>query len=193
MKNPRQLTVRFGGIIGHKIRDNYLALRYLASKDSELKSTQIFPEIDHNTTSHTFRSDTGLLFATQFTQPALTLMEIAIYEDLRSRGVVSPTATFAGHSLGEYAAIAAFAGLVPLETLMAIAFYRGLTMQVAVQRDSAGRSAFAMCALNPSKLAPGMTPYGSLTKVSSLTADSGWRRPSRDHYQDGIGGNGHAA
>lgn len=83
-------------------------------------------------------------------------MELAIYEDLKSRGVLSPTATFAGHSLGEYAAIAAVGKLVPLETLMAIAFYRGLSMQIAVQRDSAGRSAFAMCALNPSKLSPGM-------------------------------------
>lgn len=137
------------------MRDNYRALRYLAPDGDGFKPTQIFPELDHNTVSYTFSSDTGLLFATQFTQPALTLTEVAIYEDLKSRGLVSPTTAFAGHSLGEYAAIAAFGGLVPLETLMAIAFYRGLSMQVAVQRDSAGRSAFAMCALNPSKLSQG--------------------------------------
>lgn len=132
-----------------------------------MKATQIFPEIDHTTTSYTFRSDAGLLSATQFTQPALTLMELAIYEDLKSRGVLSPTATFAGHSLGEYAAIAAVGKLVPLETLMAIAFYRGLSMQIAVQRDSAGRSAFAMCALNPSKLFPGMHFDSMTTRCSA--------------------------
>lgn len=38
---------------------------------------------------------------------------------------------------------------------MAITFYRGNSIQVAVQRDSAGRSAFAMCALNPSRLSQG--------------------------------------
>ncbi|CEJ57912.1 hypothetical protein PMG11_06588 [Penicillium brasilianum] len=156
IKNPKKLTVRFGGPLGRKLRDNYRALRYLAPDEDGFKPTQIFPELDHNTVSYTFSSDTGLLFATQFTQPALTLTEVAIYEDLKSRGLVSPTTAFAGHSLGEYAAIAAFGGLVPLETLMAIAFYRGLSMQVAVQRDSAGRSAFAMCALNPSKLSQAM-------------------------------------
>ncbi|KAF7712525.1 Uncharacterized protein PECH_003064 [Penicillium ucsense] len=156
INNPKKLTVRFGGPLGRKLRDNYRALRYLAPDGDTSKLTQIFPDLDHNTGSYTFTSDNGLLFATQFTQPALTLTEVAIYEDLKSRGLVSPATTFAGHSLGEYAAIAAFGGLVPLETLMAIAFYRGLSMQVAVQRDSAGRSAFAMCALNPSRLAEAM-------------------------------------
>jgi fatty acid synthase subunit beta len=138
------------------MRDNYRALRYVAPDGDASKPIQIFPDIDHNTASYTFSSDAGLLFATQFTQPALTLTEVAIYEDLKSRGLVSTTTAFAGHSLGEYAAIAAFGGLVPLETLMAIAFYRGLSMHAAVQRDPAGRSAFAMCALNPSRLSQGM-------------------------------------
>ncbi|KAJ5421094.1 hypothetical protein N7465_003613 [Penicillium sp. CMV-2018d] len=177
IKNPKSLTVRFGGILGRKLRDNYRALRYLAPKspgESKLKATQIFPEIDHTTTSYTFRSDAGLLSATQFTQPALTLMELAIYEDLKSRGVLSPTATFAGHSLGEYAAIAAVGKLVPLETLMAIAFYRGLSMQIAVQRDSAGRSAFAMCALNPSKLSPAIDGHQVETIVKTISEETGW-------------------
>ncbi|RLL99566.1 hypothetical protein CFD26_107307 [Aspergillus turcosus] len=156
INNPKKLTVRFGGPLGRKIRDNYRALRYLVPDGDAFKPTQIFPELDDNTASYTFSHDTGLLFATQFAQPALTLTEVAIYEDLKSRGLVSPTTTFAGHSLGEYAAIAAFGGVVPLETLMAIAFYRGNAMQLAVQRDSAGRSAFAMCALNPSRLSPAL-------------------------------------
>ncbi|KAI2788158.1 hypothetical protein POX_e06170 [Penicillium oxalicum] len=172
INNPKKLTIRFGGPLGRKIRDNYRALRYLVPDGDTFKPTQIFPELDHNTTSYTFFYDAGLLFATQFTQPALTLTEVAIYEDLKSRGLVPPTTTFAGHSLGEYAAIAACGGVVPLETLMAITFYRGNSMQVAVQRDSAGRSAFAMCALNPSRLSQEMTAdqVGQIVKtVSQMT------------------------
>lgn len=119
------------------------------------EATQIFEDIDNATSSHTFRSELGLLSATQFTQPALTLMEVAIWEDLESRGVLSKTTTFAGHSLGEYTAILALGKLVPLETLMSIVFYRGLSMQVAVERDEANRSPFAMFAINPQKLSVG--------------------------------------
>ncbi|KAI3103888.1 hypothetical protein CBS147331_7492 [Penicillium roqueforti] len=60
IKNPKSLTVRFGGILRRKLRYNYRALRYLAPKspgESKLKAAQIFPEIDHTTTSYTFRSD----------------------------------------------------------------------------------------------------------------------------------------
>ena len=52
--------------------------------DGSIKSEKIFKEIDENTTSYTYRSPTGLLSATQFTQPALTLMEKASFEDMRS-------------------------------------------------------------------------------------------------------------
>lgn len=38
-------------------------------------------------------------------------------------------ATFAGHSLGEYAALAAFANVLNIEALMDVVFYRGMTMQ----------------------------------------------------------------
>ena len=168
------------------MRENYLALRYLAPDGSRLKSTPIFPGLDRNSTSHTFRSDTGLLSATQFTQPALTLMEIAIYEDLKSRGVVSPTAAFAGHSLGEYAAIAAFGGLFPVETLMAVAFYRGLTMQISVQRDSLGRSAYTMCALNPSKLSPGMALHPWAHSYRSDTTYSDGRASGRNYCEGSV-------
>ena len=77
--------------------------------DGSIKSEKIFKEINENTSSYTYRSPTGLLSATQFTQPALTLMEKASFEDMRHKGVVQRDSTFAGHSLGEYSALAAMA------------------------------------------------------------------------------------
>lgn len=75
--------------------------------DGTVKSEKIFKKIDENTASYTYRSPTGLLSATQFTQPALTLMEKASFEDMRHKGLVQNDSTFAGHSLGEYSALAA--------------------------------------------------------------------------------------
>lgn len=42
----------------------------------------------------------GLLFSTQFQQPAILLAEKAAYEDLRAKGVIDGASPFAGHSLG---------------------------------------------------------------------------------------------
>jgi len=134
------------------------------TEPGKLTRRPIFEGINNATTSHTFQFAGGLLSATQFTQPALTLMEMAIYEDMQYRGVLSPTDKYAGHSLGEYTAISAFGKLVPLETLMSIVFYRGLSMQVAVERDGTGRSRFGMCALNPSKLSIGISQSSILLK-----------------------------
>lgn len=121
-----------------------------------VNSVRIFPEIDETSTTHTFTSVDGLLSATQFTQPALTLMEKAIFDDMLSRGLVSPESLYAGHSLGEYSALCSVAEVMPLEALMSVVFYRGLTMQNAVTRDMEGRSSFAMCAVNPSRLSKRM-------------------------------------
>ena len=102
--------------------------------------------------SHTFRDERGLLFSTQFAQPALTLMEMAELEHLRSKGLVQERALFAGHSLGEYSALGAFTTFMPVEELLNLVFYRGLTMQTAMQRDEAGRTDFSMVAVNPSRI-----------------------------------------
>ena len=120
--------------------------------DGTIKSEKIFKEVDENTTSYTYRSPTGLLSATQFTQPALTLMEKASFEDMLSKGLVQRNSSFAGHSLGEYSALAALAEVMPIESLVSVVFYRGLTMQVAVERDESGRSNYSMCAVNPSRI-----------------------------------------
>jgi len=151
--NPKELTIHFGGPRGKAIRANYIAMTFeTVAADGTIKSEKIFKEVDENTTSYTYRSPTGLLSATQFTQPALTLMEKASFEDMLSKGLVQRNSSFAGHSLGEYSALAALAEVMPIESLVSVVFYRGLTMQVAVERDESGRSNYSMCAVNPSRI-----------------------------------------
>lgn len=153
--NPNELTIHFGGAKGRLIRDNYITMMFeTIGEDGDIKSEKIFKDIDESTTSYTFVSPTGLLSSTQFTQPALTLMEKATYEDIKSKGLVPADIMFAGHSLGEYSALSSLANVMPIESLVDVVFYRGMTMQVAVPRDELGRSNYGMCAVNPSRVSP---------------------------------------
>jgi malonyl CoA-acyl carrier protein transacylase len=79
-------------------------------------------------------------------------MSRAAFEDLRSKGFVQPDAAFAGHSLGEFSALASVADILPNSSLVDVVFYRGLTMQRAVERDEQSRSNYAMCAVNPGRV-----------------------------------------
>ena len=142
--------------------------------DGSVKSEKIFKEIDENTPSYTYRSPNGLLSATQFTQPALTLMEKASFEDMRAKGLVQNDSSFAGHSLGEYSALAALAEVMPIESLVSVVFYRGLTMQVAVERDEAGRSNYSMCAVNPSRISKTFNEQALQYVVENITGETGW-------------------
>jgi len=119
------------------------------NNEGVIESLSLFPEIDDDSVSYTFRHIGGLLSATQFTQPSLVLMEKAAFEEMRSRGLIQQNSSFAGHSLGEYAALTAIGDVLSIETLVDVVFYRGMTMQRAVQRDSKGRSDYTMCAVNP--------------------------------------------
>jgi fatty acid synthase subunit beta len=173
--NPKELTIYFGGPRGQAIRDNYMAMTFeTVSADGTVKSERIFKGIDDKTTSHTYRSPTGLLSATQFTQPALTLMEKASFEDMKSKGLVPRESTFAGHSLGEYSALAALADVMPIESLVSVVFYRGLTMQVAVERDHDGRSNYSMCAVNPSRISAQFDETALRFVVSVIAETTGW-------------------
>jgi fatty acid synthase subunit beta len=173
--NPRELTIHFGGPVGKAIRQNYMSMTFeTVSADGSIKSEKIFKEIDENTTSYTYRSPTGLLSATQFTQPALTLMEKASFEDMRAKGLVQRDSTFAGHSLGEYSALAALAEVMPIESLVSVVFYRGLTMQVAVERDEAGRSNYSMCAVNPSRISKTFNEQALQYVVENIAEQTGW-------------------
>ncbi|CEJ80347.1 Putative Fatty acid synthase beta subunit dehydratase [[Torrubiella] hemipterigena] len=173
--NPKELTVHFGGPRGKAIRQNYMSMTFeTVAADGSIKSERIFKEIDEKTTSYTYRSPTGLLSATQFTQPALTLMEKASFEDMKSKGLVPRDSTFAGHSLGEYSALAALADVMPIESLVSVVFYRGLTMQVAVERDAAGRSNYSMCAVNPSRISKTFNEEALQFVVNNIAEETGW-------------------
>lgn len=142
--------------------------------DGTIKSERMFKDINENTPSHTYRSPKGLLSATQFTQPALTLMEKASFEDMKAKGLVPRDSTFAGHSLGEYSALAALAEVMPIESLVSVVFYRGLTMQVAVERDEAGRSNYSMCAVNPSRISKTFNEEALRFVVANIAETTGW-------------------
>ena len=173
--NPKELTIHFGGPRGKAIRQNYMAMTFeTVNADGSIKSEKIFKEIDDNTSSYTYRSPTGLLSATQFTQPALTLMEKASFEDMRAKGLVQRDSSFAGHSLGEYSALASIAEVMPIESLVSVVFYRGLTMQVAVERDEQGRSNYSMCAVNPSRISKTFNEQALQYVVENIAETTGW-------------------
>ena len=173
--NPKELTIHFGGPRGKAIRQNYMAMTFeTVNTDGSIKSEKIFKEINDNTSSYTYRSPTGLLSATQFTQPALTLMEKASFEDMRAKGLVQRDSSFAGHSLGEYSALASIAEVMPIESLVSVVFYRGLTMQVAVERDEQGRSNYSMCAVNPSRISKTFNEQALQYVVENIAETTGW-------------------
>ncbi|RKF77663.1 Fatty acid synthase subunit beta [Golovinomyces cichoracearum] len=173
--NPKELTIYFGGPRGKAIRQNYISMTFeTVGSDGSTKSERIFKEIDENTSSYTYMSPTGLLSATQFTQPALTLLEKASFEDMRSKGLVQRDSSFAGHSLGEYSALAALAEVMPIESLVSVVFYRGLTMQVAVERDEAGRSNYSMCAVNPSRISKTFNEQALQYVVENIAEETSW-------------------
>ncbi|KAK9462405.1 acyl transferase domain-containing protein [Lipomyces oligophaga] len=174
-ENPKEYTVHFGGPRGKAIRQNYTSMMF-ESVDAEgsLKSEKIFKTITEASTSYTFKSDSGLLSATQFTQPALTLMEKASFEDMKSKGLVPADCSYAGHSLGEYSALTALGDVMPLESLVDVVFYRGMTMQVAVPRDSLGRSNYGMCAVNPSRVSKTFTDSALRYVVEHIAQQTKW-------------------
>ncbi|KAJ9435828.1 Fatty acid synthase subunit beta (FAS I), partial [Diplonema papillatum] len=155
-RNPKEIVIYFGGKHGAVMRNNYRKLVYeVAQPDGSMKALPLFPEVSPTSSYHTFVSPKGLLNATQFTQPALTLMEVAAYKDMEEKGLVQKNAAFAGHSLGEYSSLSAIAEVLPIEALVDVVFYRGMTMQVAVPRDDKGRSDYGMVAVNPTRVTEG--------------------------------------
>jgi len=151
--NPKEKTIHFGGIKGQAIRQRYIDMTYdTLDKDGNVKTLPLFTDINVRTQRYTFSHPNGLLFATQFAQIALVVTEKAAFDDMRSKGLIQRDSAFAGHSLGEYSALASIADVLPISSLVDVVFYRGITMQSAVERDSQNRSNYAMCAVNPSRI-----------------------------------------
>ena len=137
-------------------------------EDGTVVTEPIIKTLSSDSISYTFSDQRGLLYSTQFAQPALTIMEMASFEDAKSKGLVQKQAAFAGHSLGEYSALAAIGEIMPMESLVSLVFYRGLTMQVAVERDDRGRTEFSMVAVNPSRVGKGKVMHKTYRRGPSM-------------------------
>ena len=96
-----------------------------------------------------FRHPKGVLYLTQFTQVALAVVAYGQTERLREAGTIVPGSLYAGHSLGEYTALASLANIFDLEAVIDIVFSRGSAMHSLVERDAAGRSNYRLGALRP--------------------------------------------
>lgn len=119
----------------------------------------------------TYRHPEGLLNLTQFTQVALATVAFAQTARLREAGADVWPAYFAGHSLGEYNALSAFAGVIPLETVLELVFHRGSTMHHLIDRDAQGRSNYRMGALRPNQF--GVDDAHVKDYVASIAKESG--------------------
>lgn len=94
----------------------------------------------------------GVLFLTQFTQVAMAVLGAAQMAELREAGAFVEGSVLAGHSVGEYNALAAVSGVIPLEAVVEVVFQRGSVMHTLVPRDEQGRSDYRLAAIRPSQI-----------------------------------------
>ncbi|MGN6160625.1 MAG: fatty acid synthase subunit beta domain-containing protein [Marmoricola sp.] len=97
------------------------------------------------------RHPEGVLFLTQFTQVAMAVLAAAQMAELIEAGVAAEDAIIAGHSVGEYNALAAVSDVLSLEAVVEIVFRRGSVMHTLVPRDDKGRSNYRLAAIRPAQ------------------------------------------
>jgi malonyl CoA-acyl carrier protein transacylase len=90
------------------------------------------------------QNDEARLNLTEYTQPALLMVEIALFRILQTYHVKSGSPHwFGGHSLGEYSALVA-AGVLPYEVAIQVVHQRGKLMQTAVPAETGAMAAVLM-------------------------------------------------
>lgn len=112
----------------------------------------------------------GVLHLTRFTQPAMAVLAMAQMAALREAGTAVPDAIAAGHSVGEYDALAAVFEVLPLEAVVEIVYQRGCVMHRFVPRDAHGRSAYRMGVIRPHHA--GLDQQGALDLVAQIAAQT---------------------
>ncbi|KAE8167417.1 acyl transferase domain-containing protein [Aspergillus tamarii] len=171
--NPKALTIHFGGKQGRKIRGNYLSITaetVLPNGDRVQKP--VLAGLTSKSASYRFHDPRGLLYSTQFAQPAILLFEAAVFAELRAKGYVSREAIYAGHSLGEYGALSALSEFIPTIALVELAFYRGLMMQASVARDDEESATYGMVAVNPARVGKVFDQASLSTMVHTIAVES---------------------
>lgn len=93
------------------------------------------------------RHPDGVLFRTEFTQPALVALAAAQHAELREAGAIGEPRIVAGHSVGEFAALVAL-GALSLEAALTLVWERGLAMQRHVPRDAGGASPYRLAVVD---------------------------------------------
>ena len=96
------------------------------------------------------RHPAGVVFRTEFTQPALVALAAAQVAELERDGALPADGWVAGHSVGEFSALVAL-GVLELEDALDLVHARGLAMQRHVPRDADGRSPYRLCVVDPSR------------------------------------------
>nr|WP_280110253.1 type I polyketide synthase [Segniliparus rugosus] len=113
----------------------------------------------------------GVLHLTQFTQVAMAVTALAQVAELKETGAYVEDAFLAGHSVGEYNALAAVAGTFSPTAVLAVVYKRGMTMNNFLPRDEQGRSNYRMAAIRPVHL--GLADDDVFAWVEALSAKTG--------------------
>ncbi len=119
----------------------------------------------------TYKHPAGVLHLTQFTQVAMATLASAQVAEMREAGVFDPNAAVAGHSVGEYNALAASSDVLPLPAVIELVFARGQGMHSLVPRDAQGNSDYRLAVIRP-HLA-GLTHAQAEELVHAVATDTG--------------------
>ncbi|ORX74095.1 hypothetical protein DL89DRAFT_253981 [Linderina pennispora] len=172
--NPKRLVVKFCGKKGLKVQQVYQSLATETIDDNgEASMVELFPQASGEADDYTHLSASGLLHAAQFTQPALAVFAMANIAHLKSKSLLQERAMFAGHSLGEFCALAALSDIFTLEDIIDITFYRGMLLHASVERDQQSRSQYGMAAINPSRVGESFDQDSLAFVVKSIGVQGG--------------------